>query len=338
MLKVRERDEAASRNGGSVRNRTAQIAVAEARAQSVLGCIGHTPLFRLTRVVKGLSADVELYVKAEWFNPGGSVKDRPALRMIEEAERDGRLTPDKIIIDATSGNTGIAYALIGAVKGYRVELVMPANVSRERRQLARAYGARVIESDPLEGSDGAIRLVRRIVAGSPEKYFYPDQYNNPANWLAHYDTTGPEIWEQTQGRITHFVAGIGTSGTLMGVGRRLREYNPQVQLIAVEPADELQVIEGLKHMATSIVPGIYDPTLPDRTIYAEANRALAMAQRLAREEGLFVGLSAAAAVDAALQIARELKEGVVVALLPDSGMKYLSLGLFDDRLDRSSTR
>lgn len=338
MWKVREVDQVAPRDGEVARPRQAQAVVAGARAQGILERIGHTPLLRLSRLVESLPADVELYVKAEWFNPGGSVKDRPALRMIEEAERDGRLTSDKIIIDSTSGNTGIAYALIGAVKGYRVELVMPANVSRERRQLARAYGARIIESDPLEGSDGAIRLVRKIVAEAPEKYFYPDQYNNPANWLAHYDTTGPEIWEQTAGRVTHFVAGVGTSGTLMGVGRRLREYNPRVQLIAVEPADELQVIEGLKHMATAIVPGIYDPTLLDRTIYVEADQAFAMVQRLAREEGLFVGFSAAAAVVAALQVARELKEGVVVALLPDSGVKYLSLGLFDDQLERASTR
>jgi cysteine synthase B len=338
MLDVGERRKSISRNGRPAHEGSTQAVVAAARSSGILERIGHTPLFRLSRVVEGLPADVELYVKAEWFNPGGSVKDRPALRMIEEAERDGQLTPEKIIIDSTSGNTGIAYALIGAVKGYRVELVMPANVSRERRQLARAYGAHIIYSDPLEGSDGAIRLVRKIVAEAPEKYFYPDQYNNPANWLAHYETTGPEIWEQTQGRITHFVAGVGTSGTLMGVGRRLREYNPRVQLIAVEPADELQVIEGLKHMATAIVPGIYDPTLPDRTIYAEVDRALAMVQRLAREEGLFVGFSAAAAVDAALQVARELKEGVVVALLPDSGVKYLSLGLFEDQWERASAR
>ncbi len=296
---------------------------------SVLQSIGNTPMFRLRRITEGLSPGVEIHVKAEWFNPGGSVKDRPALRMIEEAEREGRLTPDKIIIDATSGNTGIAYAMIGAVKGYRVTLVMPGNVSQERRQLAQAYGAEVIESDPLEGSDGAIRLVRKLVAEDPDRYFYPDQYNNPANWRAHYDTTGPEIWAQTRGRVTHFVAGIGTSGTLMGTGRRLKEYNPAIQLIAVEPADDLQVIEGLKHMATAIVPGIYDPTLPDRIIPTEADRAVEMAQRLAREEGLFVGLSAAAAVDAALQVAQTLESGVIVALLPDSGMKYLSLGLFD---------
>ncbi len=295
---------------------------------TILDYIGNTPMFRLTRIARDLPPAVELYVKAEWANPGGSVKDRPALRIIEEAERDGRLTPEKIIIDATSGNTGIAYAMIGAVKGYQVELVMPANVTQERRQLARIYGARVIESDPMEGADGAIRLVRQIVAEAPDRYFYADQYNNPANWRAHYDTTGPEIWEQTGGRITHFVAGVGTSGTLMGVGRRLKAYNPRVQLIAVEPADDLQVIEGLKHMATSIVPGIYDPTLPDRTIYIESERAREMARRLAQEEGLFVGFSAAAAVDAALQIGQELERGVIVALLPDSGVKYLSLDLF----------
>ncbi len=313
-----------------VRDGSASISITKPVGPTILRRIGNTPMFRLTRIIAGLPPRVELYVKAEWFNPGGSVKDRPALRMIEEAERDGRLTPDKTIIDATSGNTGIAYAMIGAVKGYRVELVMPTNVSRERRQLVRAYGARVIESDPLEGSDGAIRLVREIVARTPERYFYPDQYNNPANWQAHYDTTGPEVWEQTEGRVTHFVAGIGTSGTLMGTGRRLREYDPKVQIIAVESADELLVIEGLKHMATAIVPGIYEPTLPNRTLYADASKALEMARRLAREEGLFVGLSAAAAVDAALQIGRELEEGVVVALLPDSGVKYLSLGLFEE--------
>ncbi|MBM4459452.1 MAG: PLP-dependent cysteine synthase family protein [Chloroflexi bacterium] len=308
----------------------AWIAPAEPGVPTVLDRIGDTPLLRLSRLPAGLAPDVELYVKAEWFNPGGSVKDRAALRIIEEAECDGRLTAGRTIMDATSGNTGIAYALIGAVKGYRVTLVMPANVSQERRQLARAYGAQIIESDPLEGADGAIRLARQLAAETPERYFYADQYNNPANWRAHYDATGPEIWAQTGGRITHFVAGVGTSGTLMGVGRRLREYNPQIQLIAVQPADEMQVIEGLKHMATAIVPGIYDPTLPDRTLRAEAERTLALARRLAREEGLFVGFSAAAAVDAALQVAGELAEGVVVALLPDSGMKYLSLRLFDD--------
>jgi cysteine synthase B len=292
-----------------------------------LACIGDTPLVPLRRVVRDLAPGVEVYGKAEWFNPGGSVKDRAALWMIEAAERERLLTPDKTIIDATSGNTGVAYALIGAVKGYQVELVMPENVSQERVQLARAYGARVIFSDPLEGSDGAIHKVRRLVAEHPERYFYPDQYNNPANPRAHYESTGPEIWRQTEGRVTHLVAGIGTSGTLMGTGRYLREQNPNVQLIAVEPTDPLEVIEGLKHMETSIVPGIYDPAFPDRVIPVPAENAWAMACRLAKEEGLLVGISAGAAVHAALKVARELEFGVVVVILPDGGDRYLSLGL-----------
>ncbi len=307
-----------------------EVRIAEAtlrRREGVLACIGNTPLFRLRRVVQDLAPGVEVYGKAEWFNPGGSVKDRPALWMIEAAERDSRLTPDKIIIDATSGNTGIAYALIGAVKGYRVALVMPENVSQERVQLAQAYGARVIFSDPLEGSDGAILKVRQLVAEHPERYFYPDQYNNPANPQAHYESTGPEIWRQTAGRVTHLVAGIGTSGTLMGTGRYLKEQNPEVQLIAVEPADPLQVIEGLKHMETAIVPGIYDPAFPDRVIAVSAEDAWDMACRLAKEEGLLVGVSAGAAVHVALEVARELESGVVVAILPDGGDRYLSLGL-----------
>jgi cysteine synthase B len=233
-----------------------------------------------------------------------------------------------VLIDATSGNTGIAYAMIGAAKGIPVELVMPANVSRERKALIRAYGAQLIESDPLEASDGAILLAREIVAANPTRYFFPDQYNNPANWRAHYDTTGPEIWNQTCGQITHFVAGIGTSGSLMGTGRRLRELNPAVQLVAVEPADELQIIEGLKHMATALVPGIYDAALPNVHCPVAPEDALAMTQRLARAEGLFVGLSAGAAVHAALGLARDLEQGHVVVLAADSGLKYLSLDLF----------
>ncbi|MCS6842841.1 MAG: cysteine synthase family protein [Caldilineales bacterium] len=296
------------------------------RPASILEQIGNTPLLDLSFLVD--KPGVELYAKAEWFNPGGSVKDRAALRMIEDAERSGRLRPGQIIIDATSGNTGIGYALIGAAKGYAVHLVMPANVTVERKALAKAYGAHVIESDPLEGTDGAIRLVRQIVAAEPEAYFYPDQYNNDSNWRAHYDGTGPEILCQTNGRVTHFVAGLGTTGTFMGVGRRLKEVNPAIQLIAVQPADELQVIEGLKHMATSIVPGIYDPALADRHLPVEAGDAWAMARRLARAAGLLVGFSAAAAVHAAAQVARELSHGVVVTVLPDSGTKYLSLGLF----------
>jgi cysteine synthase B len=289
--------------------------------------IGNTPLLDLSDLV-GRSG-VELYAKAEWFNPGGSVKDRAALRMIEDAERDGRLTRDRVLIDATSGNTGIGYAMIGAAKGYRVQLVMPANVTQERKALVRAYGATIVESDPLEGSDGAIRLVREIVAAAPERYFYPDQYNNDSNWRAHHDTTGPEILCQTNGRVTHFVAGLGTTGTFTGVGRRLKEANPAIRLIALQPADELQIVEGLKHLPTSIVPGIYDPALVDHTLAVEAYDALEMSRMLARTAGLFVGFSAGAAVHAAVQVTRELETGVVVTLLPDGGAKYVSLGLFD---------
>ncbi len=296
---------------------------------NILAQIGNTPLLRLRRLAP-TNPRVAVYAKAEWFNPGGSIKDRPALRIIEDAERTGALTPEKTIIDATSGNTGIGYALVAAVKGYRVTLVMPANVSAERKQILRAYGAHIIESDPLEGQDGAIRLVREIVAREPEKYFYADQYNNPANWRAHYETTGPEIWHQTQGRITHFVAGLGTTGTFVGVGRFLKEMNPHIRLIGVQPADELQIIEGLKHLATSIVPGIWDASLADEIIFISADEAWHTARRLAREEGWFVGLSAGAAVAASLRIASMLDEGVVVTVLPDSGVKYLSLGVWEE--------
>ena len=298
-------------------------------ADHILGQIGNTPLLRLRRLAPA-NPRVEIYAKAEWFNPGGSIKDRPALRMIEEAERSGLLTPDKTIIDATSGNTGIGYALVGAAKGYRVTLVMPANVTAERKALARAYGATIIESDPLEGTDGAIRLVQEIVAREPDRYYYPDQYNNPANWRAHYETTGPEIWTQTGGRITHFVAGLGTTGTFVGVGRFLREMKPTVRLVGVQPADEIQIIEGLKHLETSIVPGIWDATLPDEIIRVEAYEAWDMARQLARVEGWFVGLSAGAAVAAALKLAQRLDEGVIVTVLPDSGNKYVSLGIWDE--------
>lgn len=297
------------------------------RPASILEQIGNTPLLDLSFLLA--RPGVELYAKAEWFNPGGSVKDRAALRMIEDAERAGRLAPGQAIIDATSGNTGIGYALIGAAKGYAVQLVMPANVTVERKALARAYGAQIVESDPLEGSDGAIRLVRELVAAQPGRYFYPDQYNNDSNWRAHYDTTGPEILCQTNSRVTHFVAGLGTTGTFMGVGKRLKEANPAIQLVALQPADELQIIEGLKHLETSIVPGIYNPALADRHLAIDAVDALDMNRRLAREAGLFVGFSAGAAIHGALHVAQGLDEGVVVTLLPDGGAKYLSLGLFD---------
>ena len=294
---------------------------------SVLEQIGNTPLLRFVNITKGFD-HVEIYGKAEWFNPGGSVKDRPALRMIEEGERSGALTRDKVILDSSSGNTGIAYALIGAVKGYRVELAVPRNVSRERKRILQAYGAHVIYTDPLAGSDGAIREAHRRYEADPEKYFMPDQYNNPANWQAHYDTTGAEIIEQTKGRITHFVAGVGTSGTLMGSGRRLREFNTRIQIAAVLPAEDLHGIEGLKHMETAIVPGIWDDGFPDRKVAVRTEDAYEMARRLALEEGILVGQSAGAAVYAALEVARQISEGVIVTILPDAGDRYFSTSLW----------
>jgi cysteine synthase B len=293
---------------------------------NLLDRIGNTPLLPIRRMAADLSPDVHIFAKAEWFNPGGSVKDRPALWMIEDGERRGWLRPGKTILEATSGNTGIGLAFIAAIKGYPVQLVMPANVTEERKGILRGYGAELILTDPLEGIDGAILECLRRFQAEPGRYFRPDQYNNPANWRAHFETTGPEIWWQTHGQVTHFVAGIGTSGTLMGTGRRLKHYNPDVKVIAVEPADELGVIEGLKHMATSIVPGIYDATFPDSKIAVEPEAAHEMAGRLGREEGLFVGFSSGAAMWAALQVARSLERGVIVTLFPDSGEKYLSLG------------
>jgi S-sulfo-L-cysteine synthase (O-acetyl-L-serine-dependent) len=295
---------------------------------SILEQIGNTPLLRFVNITKEVDR-IEISGKAEWFNPGGSVKDRAALRMIEEGERSGALTRDKVILDSTSGNTGIAYALIGAVKGYRVELAVPRNVSRERKRILQAFGAQVIYTDALEGSDGAIREAHRRYEADREKYFMPDQYNNPANWQAHYDTTGPEIIQQTKGRITHFVAGVGTSGTLIGTGRRLREFNPRIQIVAVMPAEDLHGIEGLKHMETAIVPGIWDEHFPDLRLAVRTEDAYAMARRLAQEEGILVGQSAGAAVHAALELARQLSEGVIVTILPDGGDRYFSTGLWE---------
>ena len=299
-----------------------------ASGDSLLDRIGHTPLVRLTRTARDLPRAVEIYLKAEWFNPGGSVKDRPVLRMITEAERDGRLTPDKIILDSTSGNAGIAYAMIGAAKGYQVELVMPASASSERKQVIAAYGARVVLSDPLEGSDGAIRVARQMLEDAPERYFKPDQYNNPANWWAHYDGTGAELLEQTGGRLTHFVAGLGTTGTLVGAGRRLHEADPSVIVAAVEPDAPLHGLEGLKHIASSIVPGIYDPSVHDLRIGVSTEAGYDTARRLAREEGLFVGASTGAAVHAALRLAAGLRAGVFVVIAPDGGLRYLSTPLW----------
>ncbi len=306
--------------------------LAQPKIQSVtiLDQIGNTPLLDLSTFAhaRGVAPAVGVYAKAEWHNPGGSVKARAALRMVEEAERSGELQPGKIIIDSSSGNTGIALALIGAVKGYAVHLVMPANVSIERKALVKAYGAHLIESDPLEGSDGAIELVRAIVASDPGCYFYSNQYNNPANWLAHYEGTGPEIWQQTDGEVTHFVAGLGTTGTFTGTGRFLKQQNPAIQLVAVQPEDELSVIEGLKHLETAIVPGIYDAGLPDRTVSVAPEAAWSTVRELARQAGLFVGVSGGAAVAASIAVARALEQGNIVTILPDDGSKYVSLGIF----------
>lgn len=297
--------------------------------QSIVDMVGNTPLIKINRITKDLPESVEVYAKLESYNPGGSVKDRAAKRMIEDAEKAGRLTKDKIILDSTSGNTGIAYAWIGAVKGYGVELVVPQNVSEERKKILKAFGAKVIFSNPLEGSDGAIRLAWKLYVDNPDKYCKLDQYNNPSNPLAHYDTTGPELIEQTGGKITHFVASIGTSGTVMGTGRRLKEFNPVIQVIAVEPATPLHGLEGLKHMATSIVPGIYHEEKLDGKVPAPTEESYDMAKRLAIEEGLFVGQSSGAAMWGALEVAKKLKEGVVVALFPDGGDRYLSTRLWD---------
>jgi len=298
---------------------------------TLLEQIGNTPLVDLSDFAheRGAPKKVGVFGKAEWLNPGGSVKARAALRMVEQAEADGRLTAGKIIIDSSSGNTGIALALIGAVRGYPVHLVMPANVSRERKALVRSYGATLIESDPLEGSDGAIRMVRNLVAAEPERYCYIDQYNNAANWRAHFEGTGPEIWQQTDGTITHFVCGLGTTGTFIGTGRYLKSRNRGIALVALQPKDELSVIEGLKHLETAIVPGIYDAALPDRQVGIDTDTTWETTRALARDAGIFVGPSAGAAVAGAIEIAKGLESGVVVTILPDAGDKYISLGIFD---------
>jgi cysteine synthase B len=296
--------------------------------QSMLELVGNTPMVKINKLSRHLK-NVEIYAKLEGYNPGGSVKDRPALQMIEDAERSGELTPDKVILDSTSGNTGIAYAWIGAIKGYKVELVMPSNVSEERKKIVRAFGAKITFSDPLEGSDGAILDARKLLAENPEKYFKPDQYNNEANSKAHYLTTGREVFDQTDGRITHFVATIGTGGTIMGTGKRLKEYNSGIQVIAAEPEHPLHGIEGLKHMASSIVPGIYHEDELDGKISIPTEEAYDMAKSLALEEGLFVGQSSGAAMWGALELAKNIEEGLIVTIFPDSGDKYLSTTLWD---------
>jgi cysteine synthase B len=297
-------------------------------ASGVSRLVGNTPMVEIRNVREGVAPAVRIYAKMEGFNPGGSVKDRAALRMIEDGIARGKLVAGKTILDSTSGNTGIALAWIGASLGFPVKLVMPSNVSAERKQVVAAFGAEVVFSDPLEGSDGAIRLCRQILADDPDRYFKPDQYNNPANPLAHYETTGPEIWRQTDGRITHFVAAIGTSGTIMGTGRYLKEQNRAVQIVAAEPEDAFHGLEGLKHMATSIVPGIYAEHELDAKIGIATDDAYNMVYRIGREEGLLVGQSCGAALVAALEVARTLTEGTVVVLFPDFGDRYLSTNLW----------
>jgi len=290
--------------------------------------IGNTPLLRLGRITAHLPESVAVYAKAEWTNPGGSVKDRAAFNIIRQGELDGKLRPGVTILDSTSGNTGIAYAMIGAARGYKVKLFLPGNASPERIAILRAYGAELVLTDPLEGADGAIRAVRALVAEDPARYFYADQYNNPANWQAHYNTTGVEIWQQTAGEVTHFVAGLGTSGTLMGTGRRLRDFNPDVQIVGLQPDSPFHGLEGLKHMPTAIKPGIYDEDFADEVLGVSTEATYATARRLAREEGYLVGISAAANTVGAIKLAERLaargEPGVVVTLFPDNAYKYLS--------------
>jgi len=294
------------------------------RSVSLPDLVGNTPLVRLSHITAHLPPTVEVYAKAEWFNPSGSVKDRPALNIIRTAEASGELTSEKVLLDSTSGNMGIAYATLGAALGYRVRLVMPENASPERVSILRALGAEFSLSSPLEGSDGAIREARALAAAEPDRYFYANQYNNPANWQAHFYSTGPEIISQTDARITHFVAGLGTSGTFTGTGRALRAFNPDIQLVAFQPDSPFHGLEGLKHMASAIVPAIYDSTLADENLEVSTEAAHVMVRRLAREEGLFVGISAGSAAVAALRVAEQLSSGVVVTVFPDAGYKYVS--------------
>lgn len=302
-------------------------AVARVLGERLLDCVGDTPLLRLERIAAGLEG-VQLLAKAEWFNPGGSVKDRAAANIVREAERAGRLGPGKELLDATSGNTGIAYAMIGAARGFKVTLCMPSNVSPERKRILRAYGANVVFTDPNESSDGAIRKAREVAAAEPGRYFYADQYSNDANWRAHYEGTANEIWRQTAGEVTHWVATLGTTGTFVGTARRLRELKPDVVCVSLQPDSAFHGLEGMKHLATAIVPAIYDPELADEDLGISTEDAYAMVKRLAREEGLLVGISAGAAMVGALKVAqrcaRQKMPAVVVTLLPDAADKYLS--------------
>jgi len=303
------------------------------RDHSIAAQVGNTPLFLLNRIRSAakLSPEVCLFAKAEWFNASGSVKDRPALNIIRTAEENGLLGPGSTILDSTSGNMGIAYAMLGIDRGYQVLLAIPSNASKERIAVLKAYGAELIFTDPLEGSDGAIHHAKELAAQAPNSVFYADQYNNPANWQAHYYTTAFEIWSQTQGRVSHFVAGLGTSGTFMGTSRRLRELNPSIHTVAVQPDSPFHGLEGLKHMPTSIQPGIYNASAPDQQVTVQTEKAYEMARLLAQQEGLFVGISAAAAVVAAVELGNRLTQGVIVTMLPDNGLKYLSESFWEER-------
>ena len=297
---------------------------------SVLDLIGRTPLLRLDRFLPS-ATNVEIYAKAEFLNPGGSVKDRAAAAILADGERSGRLHAGVTILDATSGNTGIAYAMIAAARGYKLQLCVPDNVTTERKRTLRAYGAELVLTSPMEGSDGAIREARRLYASHPDRYFYADQYNNDANWRAHYDTTAVEILAQTEGRLTHFVAGLGTSGTFIGVGRRLREHRRDIRLISVQPDSPLHGVEGLKHMETAIRPGIYDPLLADEDVRVSTERSHDLTRRLAKEEGMLVGVSSGAALAACLDLAARIREGVIVTVFPDSGTRYLTERFWEGR-------
>lgn len=302
------------------------------RPDSVLDRVGNTPLLRLAHIGREFE-NIEIYAKAEWFNPGGSVKDRAALNMVREGERSGALRRGKTILDATSGNTGIAYAMVGAARGYPVTLCMPENASSERKRILESYGAQLVLTPGDQGSDGAILKARELFAADPEKYFYADQYSNDENWRAHYDSTGIEIWEQTRGRVTHFCTGLGTSGTFVGVSRRLKELNPQIRCISFQPDANFHGLEGWKHMASAIVPGIYDPNLADSNFEVRTEDAYRMAKLLAREEGLFVSPSSAAALVGTLEVAAMIPpdaHGILVTIFPDSGEKYLSERFWDE--------
>jgi cysteine synthase B len=307
--------------------------LARTEAEPLLATVGNTPLLRLEKIAREFPG-VEIFAKAEYFNPGGSVKDRAALNMVLDGERSGRLNHSRVILDATSGNTGIAYAMIGANRGYQVKLILPANASGERQRILKAYGAEMVFSDAADGSDGAIRLCRQVYMADPDRYFYPDQYNNPANWKAHFEHTGPEIIRQTGGRLTHFVAAMGTSGTFTGVTRRLKRDLPEVKCYSAQPSSGFHGLEGLKHMPTAIVPGIYDERLADGNLWIETEDAYRMVRRLAREEGLLVGISSGCNVHAATLLAREMaargESATIATVLCDSAEKYLSERFWDE--------